>query len=355
LARAEAPASGEIRNAHLNAEYLAAFETRHHTPYFFNLHTGDVGHAVMLGMTGSGKSFTVSHLLTHAQKYSPLTYIFDLGGSYRDLAERFGGALVRVGVGERSLRINPFALPPTPGSHQFQTLLVRVLATTGGRELSAQEERDVFEQVQNLYSIEPGQRRLLTLANILGRNLREALQPWVEGGQYGSVFDNEEDNLTFARFQTFDFEGMDKVPQVLEPLLFYVLHRAQAAVYEASLAGTFKIFVIDEAWRFLRHPVIKRYVQEALKTWRKKNAAMILATQSGDDLFRSELLPVVVESCPTQIFLANPGMDQLAYCHAFRLTETQAQTIAGLVPKQELLLKRPDFAKVLILNVERSR
>jgi type IV secretion system protein TrbE len=218
--------------------------------------------------------------------------------------------------------------------------------------MTAQDERDLYEQIENLYAVEPAQRRLFTLFNILGRNLRAPLQKWVQGGQYGTLFDNAEDNLTFARFQTFDFEGMDKVPQVLEPLLFYILHRANTAIYDAGLATTFKAFVIDEAWRFFRHPTIRLYIMEALKTWRKKNAAMILATQSGDDLLRSEILPVVVESCVTKMFLANPDMDRKAYREVFHLNETEAELIAGLIPKQQILVKRPDMAKVVNLNVD---
>jgi type IV secretion/conjugal transfer VirB4 family ATPase len=349
-----APHTGELQNTHLGAEYLAVLETNHRTPYFFNLHHGDVAHTIMMGATGSGKSYSLAFLLTHLQKYRPLTYIFDLGGSYRDLTRLFQGTYVPVGAEDRPFTINPFSLPLTPENLQFQCSFIRVLAESSGYELTAADERDIFEQIQNLYAVEPAQRRLLTLSNILGRNPRQALQKWVQGGQYGTLFDNVEDNLTFARFQTFDFEGMDKVPQVLEPLLFYILHRAQAAIYDAALASTFKVFVIDEAWRFLRNPTIKRYVQEGLKTWRKKNAAMILATQSGDDLFRSEMLPVVVESCATQIFLANPGMDQAAYREAFHLSETEAEKIAGLIPKRQFLLKRPDLTKILNLDVQRS-
>src|SRR6266446_3422584 len=73
-------------------------------------------------------------------------------------------------------------------------------------------------------------RRLFTLGNILNRRLAEPLHKWVGDGSYGSLFDNPEDNLTLARFQCFDFEGMDKYPQVLEPLLFYILHRANSFV-----------------------------------------------------------------------------------------------------------------------------
>jgi type IV secretion/conjugal transfer VirB4 family ATPase len=350
-----APNAGDPGNQHLGTEYVAILETNHRTPYFFNFHYGDVAHTLMLGATGSGKSFTIAFMLTHLQKFQPLTYIFDLGGSYQRLTHDFSGTYVRIGEQERSFTINPFSLPQSPESLQFQYSLVRVLAESSGYVLTPADERELFAQIENLCSIEPSQRRLLTLANILPRSLRQALGKWVQGGQYGSLFDNVEDNLTLARFQTFDFEGMEKVPEVLEPLLFYVLHRAQAAIYDHTLAGTFKVFVIDEAWRFLRNPVIRLYIQQALKTWRKKNAAMILVTQSGDDLFRSEMLPVVVESCATKIFLANPGVDQAAYCEAFHLSETEAEKIAGLIPKRQFLLKGAKLSKILNLNLERSR
>jgi type IV secretory pathway VirB4 component len=145
---------------------------------------------------------------------------------------------------------------------------------------------------------------------------------------------------------------MDKYPQVLEPLLFYILHRANASIYALDSATTFKVFVLDEAWRFFRNSTIQRYIVEALKTWRKKNAAMILATQSGDDLYRSDLLPVIVESCVTKMFLANPGMDVAAYRERFHLNETEAELVARLIPKQQFLIKRPDLAKVVNLHVD---
>src|SRR5580693_7313933 len=111
---------------------------------------------------------------------------------------------------------------------------------------------------------------------------------------------------------------------------------------------------MDEAWRFFRHPVIKAYLVEALKTWRKKNAAMILATQSSEDLLGSELLSTVVESCPTKLFLANPGMDRAAYRNAFHLNETEADLIAALIPKQQILIQQPDQSKLVHLNVDRK-
>jgi type IV secretion system protein VirB4 len=155
-----------------------------------------------------------------------------------------------------------------------------------------------------------------------------------------------------APFQSVDFEGLDGVPQVLEPLLFYCLHRATAMVMDPTLAGTLKVFVLDEAWRFLRDPTIRAYVMEALKTWRKKDGCMLLATQSCEDLRRSELWPVVIESCPTICFLANPQIDRGAYQELFHLNAVEADIIANLVPRLQLLLKQPGVAKVLNLQVD---
>jgi type IV secretion/conjugal transfer VirB4 family ATPase len=344
--------TGQIHNAHLDAEYLAVLETNSSTPYFLNLHYQDIAHTMILGATGSGKSFFLNFLITNLQKYQPLTYVFDLGGSYESLTKLFAGSYVPVGIENRAFTINPFRLPSTKENLHFLFSFVKVLVESGGYSMTSKEERDLYEQISNLYEVDPEQRRLFTLANILSRNLADHLRKWVEGGQYGPLFDNVEDNLTFATFQTLDFEGMDKYPQVLEPLLFYVLHRANASIYDPALDTRFKVFVMDEAWRFLKNDTIRLYITEAVKTWRKRNAAMILATQSSDDLERSQMLSVIVESCATKMFLANPGMDRDAYREIFHLNETEAALIAGLVPKQQILIKRPDSSKVVNLNVD---
>ena len=344
--------TGETHNAHLDREYLAVLETNSSTPYFLNLHYQDVAHTMILGATGSGKSFFLNFLITNLQKYQPLTYIFDLGGSYAPLTNLFDGSYLRVGIEHHTFTINPFRLPPTKQNLHFLFSFVKVLIESGGYAMTSKDERDLFEQIGNLYEVDPDQRRLFTLANILSRSLAQHLHKWVEGGQYGALFDNVEDNLTFAAFQTFDFEGMDKYPQVLEPLLFYVLHRGNASIYDPALDTRFKAFVMDEAWRFLKNDTIRQYITEAVKTWRKRNAAMILATQSSDDLEHSEMLRVIVESCATKMFLANPGMDRDAYQETFHLNQTEAVLIASLVPKQQILIKRPDFSKVVNLNVD---
>jgi type IV secretion system protein VirB4 len=344
---------GEPQNSHLRQEYLAVLETNHHTPYFLNLHYRDVAHTMILGRTGAGKSFLLNFLITNLQKYDPHTFIFDLGGSFETLTQLFGGSYVRVGLESEDFKINPFSLPPTKENLDFLALFLKVLIQ-GQRagELDPATERDLFHQVENLYAVDPALRTLGVLANTLGHDISSRLAKWTRGGQFGFLFDNAEDTISFSRFQCFDFQRMSQYPELLEPLLFYILHRANAVIADRQISSVFKAFFIDEAWVFLKNPSIQRYVVEALKTWRKHNAAMVLSTQSLDELKRSDILDVIIESCATKIFLANPDMDRDLYRRQFHLNENEVELISGLIPKKQFLIKTPELAKVANLTVD---
>ncbi|MBT9332010.1 VirB4 family type IV secretion system protein [Paracidobacterium acidisoli] len=344
--------SGGQWNPHLEREYLAVLESTHGTPYYLNLHSGDVAHTLLLGATGSGKSFTLSSLLQSAQKYDPLTFIFDLGGSYESLTRVFSGTYLNVGLKSPGFTINPFSLAPTHENQNFLFLFLRVLIEAGGRyELTTEDEKALFSAIERVYKLPAEIRTLTNFVSILGP-LGERLHRWTQAGQFGYLFDNVEDTLTFSRFQTFNFDGWDKYPDVLEPVLFYVLQRASTEIEKPANTATFKIFVIDEGWIFLKNQTIRDWTTRAEKTWRKKNAAMILATQSVVELASSDMLHIVNESCPTKIFLSNPNIDRKLYAEIFQLNDTQLELLESLVPKRELLVIQPRGTKKLVLEVD---
>ena len=109
---------------------------------------------------------------------------------------------------------------------------------------------------------------------------------------------------------------------------------------------------MDEAWLFFKNQTIRNYIVEAEKTWRKHNAAMILATQSIKELQSSGLLEIVAESCPTKIFFANPEMDRAVYAEAFHLNDTELDLIADLVPPGQMLIRKAQSSKKVQLNVD---
>jgi type IV secretion system protein VirB4 len=344
---------GEKTNPHLRSEYLAVLETDNATPYYLNLHNGEVAHTLILGMTGSGKSFLCNFLLTNAQKYRPQTYIFDIGGSFQSLTEIFGGTYLNVGQESRDFTINPFSLPESKENLQFLFSFFRVLIEGNDKRyrLDFKEERKLWEAIERMYVVAPEQRTLSTFSQIIGE-LKERLHRWTKEGQYGFLFDNVEDTLSFSKFQTFNFAGWGDAPEVLEPLLFYVLHRASNEIANPAKLATFKTFLLDEAWLFIKNETIRSYIVAAQKTWRKHNAAMILATQSIKELEESGMLAIVAESCPTKIFLANPEMNRQVYREAFHLNDTELDIIADLIPPGEMLIRKAQSSKKVRLNVD---
>src|SRR5207237_96928 len=131
-----------------------------------------------------------------------------------------------LGLFQRDVTINPFALEPSPQNLHFLHSFIRVLLEgADAYRLSDLEDSELYEAIENVYVLDRSQRRLFTLANLVPRALASRLSKWVEGGRYANLFDHLEDTLSVHTFQVFDFEAMRTNPMLLEALLFYVLHR----------------------------------------------------------------------------------------------------------------------------------
>ena len=350
------PPRGSGRSRHLGRESLAVLETPWRTAYHYDLFAGDVGHTLVLGATGSGKSFTLNFLLVEALRYDPRVLILDLGGSYRWLTRFLGGRYLELSPGEAgpALRLRPFALPPTARSFQFLTGWVLRLLKTGGWKASGSDTSEVRARIEDLYALGPERRRLGVLTGSLPSAMWPAMSRWTEGGAWGAWFDNPADgtpDLEFADWQVIDLAGAAEHPDLCDAALSYLLERMRLQVEDPAETARLKLMVVDEAWRYLADPAVLAYLAEAAKTWRKKNAALVLATQSAVDLTETPGASALLESIPTKLFLANPALpDEVGAL--FRLNASELDRIRGLTAKRELYLRRPEEAAVLRLEVD---
>jgi hypothetical protein len=325
-------ASGDKFNPHLEDEYLAVVETRHQTPMFLNLHVGEVGNTLITGDSGCGKSFLTGFLVSHYQKYGPYTTIFDIGGGFRYVTERCGGAYCVVGMGSASARINVFSLPPTEDNVAFLSMFIRLLLEMDGPPLAASELAILEDQILAVYAIPEHRRRLGELS--LPERLATRLSRWVGRGALAYLFDNEVDTLASADFQTFNFASADA--PTMEALLVYVLHRASDRIGSNPLRP--KMFVIDEAWKFMKHSATQAYIVEALKTWRKRNAVLVLAAQNVTDI-PAAILPDVQICAETRIHGANPRIAASAWLNGLGLANAEVEAIKNLQKPGEFLLQ----------------
>ena len=209
------PPRGTPQSRHLGREALAVFETPWRTAYHYDLYdlfAGDVGHTLMLGATGSGKSFTLNFLLVEALRYDPRVLILDLGGSYRWLTRFLGGRYLELSPGEAepTLRMQPFALPAGTRTFQFLTGWVLRLLKLGGWEAKGADTSEIRSRIEDLYAFEPERRTLSVLAGSLPSATWPAWSRWIEGGAWGAYFDNPAvgaPDLEFADWQVIDLAG----------------------------------------------------------------------------------------------------------------------------------------------------
>ena len=356
LAPVFGPPRGSARSNHLRRESLAVLETPWRTAYHYDLFAGDVGHTLILGATGSGKSFALNFLLVEALKYGPRVLILDLGGSYRWLTRFLGGSYLELTPGETEsgLKLAPFALPPTTRTFQFLTGWVLRLLKLGGYEVGGADTSEIRARVEDLYAFDRERRTLGVLAGSLPSAMWPALSRWTGDGAWGRYFDNAPGgtaDLEFRDWQVIDLAGAAEHADLCEAALSYLLERMRLEIEDPAEAARLKLMVVDEAWRYLADPSVLAYLAEAAKTWRKKNAALVLATQSAVDVTGTPGASALLESVPTKLFLANPELPEEVGT-LFRLNESEVARIRELTPKRELYLRRPDEAAVLRLEVD---
>ena len=350
------PPVGTPRSGHLRKAALAVLETQWKTPYYYDLFKGDVGHTLVLGATGAGKSFTLNFLLVQALQYDPRILILDLGGSYRWLTQFLGGGYMELspeGDAGGGFRLRPFSLPAGERTFGFLAGWIARLLRIGGWTLSGEDPSEIRARVEDIYAFAPQRRTLGVLVRSLPSKMWPALGRWHGTGAWGRYFDNAADgeDLNFEDWQVIDMAGAAEHEDLCEAALFYLLERLRLALENPDETARVKLMVVDEAWRYLQDPAVLSYLAEAAKTWRKKNAALVIATQSAVDVTGTAGAEALLESMPTKLFLANPELPEKA-ADTFRLNPSEVNTIRGLIPKRELYLRRTDAAGILRLEVD---
>ena len=243
--------SAILSSEDLDAEYLNIFETRTRTPFFQDVYVDGVRVMLIIGPTGTGKSVHGNQIIALEQKYGGFTYIFDIGASYESVVELYGGRVDRVG--KDGPRINPFALEPTESNIKFLYSFVKLLLTNGGAELEPEDDDVIHKAVQDMYLLDPENRRLSNL--FLPKKLDRYLSKWVGNGIYNAVFDNVEDSLSLSRLQCFDFQGVNNAQyaDLIEPLMVWLLRRINEVLYNPANLGVPKHILIEEIFSSMKN------------------------------------------------------------------------------------------------------
>jgi type IV secretion system protein TrbE len=335
--------AGPARNAHLDAPPLLFAETSGSTPFRLSTHVGDVGHMLVVGPTGAGKSVLLALLALQFRRYpGARVFIFDKGWSARAAVLAMGGAHHELGAGGRggepALAFQPLRHIHDAATRSWAAEWLAGLLEHEKVALTPEVKEMIWSALSSLASAPPEERTLTGLSLLLQSNaLKAALQPYTLEGPFGALLDAAEDRLALADVHGFETETLMGQPGAVPPVLSYLFHRI-----EERFDGAPTLLLLDEAWLFLDNPLFAARIREWLKTLRKKNVAVVFATQSLADISRSSIAPAIIESCPQRIFLPNDRavepQAREAY-ESFGLNPRQIELIARATPKRDYYLQ----------------
>jgi type IV secretion system protein VirB4 len=343
-----APDIGHPRSDDLDAEYLNILETRTRTPFFQDVYVDGVRVMLIIGPTGSGKSVHGNAAIALEQKYGGFTYIFDIGGSYESVVELYGGRVDKVG--KDGPRVNPFSLEPTESNIKFLYSFIKLLLANGGAELEPEDDDVIHKAVQDMYLLDPENRRLSNL--FLPKKLDRYLSKWVGKGIYSAVFDNVEDSLSLSRLQCFDFQGVnnEQYADLIEPLMVWLLRRINDVLYNPANLGVPKHILIEEIFSSMKNKQLLDGALASIKTVRKNLGGVTMIGQSADDLGANA--DSIVNSCTSFLFLKDATFNRKRYAELFKLNEQQLALFESLQDREGLYIRRDGITKVVTLRLD---
>ena len=320
---------------------LAVLTTDGNTPFRLNLHEGDLAHSIILGPTGSGKSTLLALIAAQFRAYENSSiFVFDKGLSMYALAKGAEGD--HYDIGRDALSFAPLQhIDESDEEFSWVANWIANLAELQKMPILPTHRNSIHQALDTLRHNPFEMRSLTDFWHVLqDQELKAALKHYTRAGAMGHLLDAKADGLELSRFTVFEIESLMEMGEAnLIPVLLYLFHRI-----EKALNGQPGLLLLDEAWIMLGHPVFKDRIREWFKTFRLKNTAVVLATQSISDAASSGIMDVIVESCPTKIFLANHAAEDDLPAQLYRqagLNSRQISIIKQMTPKQDYYIVQP--------------
>ncbi|MCW3677844.1 VirB4 family type IV secretion system protein [Burkholderia cenocepacia] len=351
--------AGHIRNQHLTNETgrpcsaLAAFMTEFGTPYWFLAYVLDVGHMLICGRTGFGKTIFMMLCAVLFRKYPNAELVgFDKDDSMRIPMTLMGGRYMRMGSaagGEFQTNVNPYRLLKEARHLGFLVNWTVLLAKQRSGHQATQAERDDLESTLiAVRGLDEKRWRLSTIhASLKEGGLKRALAGWVNGAVDAHYFDHEDDafdvDVDTQLVAAMAMDGVLKDPGVARPFITYVSYRIQDRIdrrREAGIIGPV-VLLLPEIWNLLDDEQFANEIGDRIVTYRKKLGCIWMDAQSPEQVADSVIWPAIRDNVLVRVFVPvqkfTPATKK-AYVNNFGLTDQQISVISKLIPKRDYLI-----------------
>ena len=282
--------------------------------YRFNFHEAGspgkeptVGHTLVLGRTGTGKTLTTAFLAAQAQRVGARLFFFDKDRGLEMAVRALGGRYNEIRAGVPS-GLNPLDTEIDERGRAWLSDWLSTLLSRGGT-LTGEQSRHIQSAVAQNAHAEGSLRRFASFETLFQSldddgELQSRVAEWAPGGRYGWVFDEPEYGAGLELAS--DIIGFD-MTEILDmttermAVLSYIFRQIERVVEDRRPT----IIVLDEAWKLLDDPYFGARLENWLVTLRKMNCVVIMMTQYPSQLRDSRVGKTIVETVPTQILFPN--------------------------------------------------
>ena len=352
---------------------LCTCSTSYGTPFFLNLNVRDVGHTFVFGPTGAGKSTLLALLMASATKYKDANIVcIDKQLSSRALMVGGGGIYIEPGKDEVAFQpLSELKSPDecTPSEYTESLMwcqqFIEGLLAQQNIEITPEMSKVISETLRLISQKDKSRRTLTTFQQYAtysdpenGSNtIRIGLDPYCSGGQFGSIFDAEETTLPLSKLITIEMESLMRLSEkAVAPALMYIFRYLEKLWnLPTGSKQPLTFLFLDEAWLYLQHPIFAGFLQEWLRTLRKKKVFCIFATQEVAAAAKSSLSDTIAQQCLTKIYLADESATTPGLVESYRyfgLTDSEILALSNATMKRDYYFKNPSGCRMFTLDLD---
>lgn len=328
-------------------------ETNGSTPFRLNLHAeDDLGHTLIVGPAGSGKSTLLGMIVAQHMRYKfAKIFYFDKGGSIMPLCHAMNGQYYDILDPDGDYLTFQPLLPPRrkkgDGSDIDLTSFrawaeswVVDLCRLQNVEINSAVLNDISQSIRLVLASTNVERiRIDELHSACSMNeVKQALNMYKTGNN-GGFLDGGKDLIKASNFTVFEMEHLLHTNN--QGLIFATISYLFQKITQ-QLTGSPTLIVLDELSFYLKNSLFQAKIEEWLKTLRKLNVVVVMATQEVEDVLNTDIATTIINQTPTKIYLANPeaNSDRNKPCYeALRLNDVEIDIISRMPRKRNYYYK----------------
>ena len=350
---------------------LVAFPTKSKTPFYYTGYVGQVGHELVIGGTGTGKTAISTILWSQFRKYpGARVLVFDKNYRFRPAIFLQVGNYLDLNPekqeGANRKRMSPIAALMKDGSQRHIPFIARwleLLASMRGYTVTSVDRKDLevaLRATAELGQVEPSALRLGTVVVRLDATtaLAQQLALWVGDSAYAGYYDNASDDFNIDQLTGIEMGSVLSNEELAAPFMMYAFYRIEVRLRDMGAREDAPIptqIYIPEAWYFVRQPTFAAELDEWLVTLRKLGARITLDTQNPDKLIQSPVFAAIRDNIPSLILTPNPRAFTASlsrmYTEELGFSEHELNYIARGTPGQDYYIKQGEISRRISMRL----